>query len=177
MFEINQRFKGHFLNELPVSFEKVLLNGYFADLLWRPNIFFFSTNCLMYTKSNSGFLNNSVRVYPIRLKIDMLDHSFLDICQCAFKWFELSSTVNRRPSYAHFQMCLQKCMDIGYYINSTKPTFFYFLEVFFSPRSFGLKWSSISVQLNLQKAILFCQCWTAKFQTHKFGANKISCVV
>ena len=34
-------------------FKKVLLNSYFATLLWRTNIFFFSTHCLMYTKSKS----------------------------------------------------------------------------------------------------------------------------
>ena len=34
-------------------FKKALLNSYFATLLWRPNSFFFSTNRLMYKKSNS----------------------------------------------------------------------------------------------------------------------------
>ena len=35
----------------------------------------------------SGLLNNSVRVYPIKLNIGMLVHKniFLDICRCAFK--------------------------------------------------------------------------------------------
>ena len=34
----------------------------------------------------SSFLNNSVRVYPIKLKIGM-KHRFLDICRCAFKLY------------------------------------------------------------------------------------------
>ena len=70
----------------PVLFLKkyyFALNSYFATLLCRTNIFLFSTHRLMYKKSNSfvykfavncRFLDNSVRVYPIKLKPGMLDH-------------------------------------------------------------------------------------------------------
>ena len=36
-----------------IFFKKVILNSYFATLLWRTNNFFFSTHRLMYKKSNS----------------------------------------------------------------------------------------------------------------------------
>ena len=56
----------------------------FCNLAMMHNYFFFSTHRLIYKKSNSffskicsqlsDFLNNSVRVYPTKLKISMLDH-------------------------------------------------------------------------------------------------------
>ena len=67
-----------------IFFKKKSLNSYFATMLWRTNNLFFSTLGLMYKKPNSFaykfvascqvFLNNSVRVYPIKLKLGMLDH-------------------------------------------------------------------------------------------------------
>ena len=62
-------------------FKKVLFNSYFATLLWRTNNFFFSTHRLMYKlvclwicRHLSSFPNNSIRVYPVKLKIGILDH-------------------------------------------------------------------------------------------------------
>ena len=75
-----------------------------------------------------------------------------------FKWFELSSIINRCPSCAHFQMCLPECMDIGYYINSTKPIFFYSLRLHFSPRPFGLKWTFISVPSKRYSCLSMLNC-------------------
>ena len=52
----------------------------FRNLVRRTSYFFFSIHLLMCKKSSSfvcqlsGFLNNSVRVYPVKLKIGMLDH-------------------------------------------------------------------------------------------------------
>ena len=82
-----------------------------------------------------------------------------------FKWFELSSTINRCASCAHSQMCLPECMDIGYYINSTKPTFFYSLGLDFSPRPFGLKWTLISVPSKRYSCLSMLNCWIPDLQT------------
>ena len=83
--------------------KKVLLNSYFATLLWRTNIFFFSTRCLMYSKwkvlvclyicrqlsglTPSGCTLKAENWHAWSHEKCFSKHHYLDICRCVFKKF------------------------------------------------------------------------------------------
>ena len=92
------------------TFLKKWLSSYFANLLWRTN-FFFSTyrlNVKSRTRLFSGFLNNFVREYPIKLKISIFDH--------------LSNTF-WNTVFRYLLMCLQWLRDFKGRVNIKVATF------------------------------------------------------
>ena len=95
---------------------------YFATLSWRTNIFFFSTHCLMYKKSNSfvyKFAVNCQVSKELRQGLPykaeylhvwlqeqyFLKHHFLYICRCAFKCYFMNGGLDFFKPYDFLKVC------------------------------------------------------------------------